>query len=460
MEILALVPGLIAAYVAFFKSPQRAFFDVYLPVLVLMPDYYRWIAPGLPDPTFSMAAILPVAIAFLLKEAREWRFSFADFLVIGYAFCVSYSEYLNSGYSDAQNLMFEMLTWVVMPYVLAKGMIEPGNLRVQFARRLVWLFAVICLISVYEFKMGATPWKLLMDRFFPWQGTGWITTFRWGFARVAGPYGHAILAGIILITAYRLQRWLEWSGYWEPKFKRLAWLPSTKARWITGILLAGVIMTMVRGPWMGGFLAAGVTAIGKSKNRWLAVGLTLALLVVIGIPASIAAYSYVSVGRANATSVSQESAAYRKELIDKYVDIAIERSDWGWGRNNWPKVAGMGSIDNYYLLLSLMHGLIALGFLLAIFIWFIARLFWRGMREPLASPPGSSFSFTLLGIFWSIFFSIATVFMGNQLIPLFFLVTGWAEGYLMSNGQVTVPGLARAKAAASPPQFRFRRVLA
>lgn len=36
-------------------------------------------------------------------------------------------------------------------------------------------------------------------------------------ARIAGPYGHAILAGAILAVGCRLARWLEWTGGWEPR---------------------------------------------------------------------------------------------------------------------------------------------------------------------------------------------------------------------------------------------------
>jgi hypothetical protein len=363
--------------------------------VILFPEYYRWMVPGLPDPAFSQAAVLPIGIAFVVGEAAKWQVSVADLLVFGFAFCVGCSEYLKVGYNEAQNLMFDMLTWVIFPYVPGKGRIEPHNLTIPFAKRLVFLMFIISIVSVYEFKMGVTPWKLVLQRFSPWQGEGWVTTFRWGFARVAGPYGHAILAGVILITGYRIQRWLEWSQLWEPGFKNLAGLPVSKARMITIGLVFGVLMTMVRGPWIAGVLAAVLTGIGRAKNRWRAVGIIGAAMVVIGTPTVIAFKSYVSIGREGATSVAQESAAYRKELMEKYIDIALERSIWGWGRTTWPKIPSMPSIDNYYLLLALMHGVLALGFLLLIFLVMMTRLFIHSMRSPPAEPRGSCLGFTL-----------------------------------------------------------------
>ena len=455
VQLLAIVPGIWAAFVAFSKSPQRAFLDIYIPVLLCLPDYYRWIVPALPDPSFSHGAVLPIALAFVVKGKSKWRFSLGDFLVLGYAYTVGYSEYLTTGYNEAQNLMFDMFCLVLLPYVLTKGLVEPNGLRVEFAKRLVFCLFLISLISVYEFKFASTPWRMLLDRFFPGQGQGWVTTFRWGFARVAGPYGHAILAGAILIIGFRIQRWLEWSRHWEPRFRKPA-LPWPKARVITLGLVAGVLMTMVRGPWIGGFLAAGVAMIGRAKNRWLAVSAVAGTLVVVGIPVGVVFYQYAAVGRANAKTVAQESAAYRKELIDKYVGVAMERSIWGWGRNTWPRVSGMPSIDNYYLLLAIMHGVPSLVCLLGIILITPIRLFVFEMKKPPPQPRGSSLGFTLISIYIAVGWTIATVYMGAQLMPLLFIITGWAEGYLVSGEK----GLATAPVLAYVPPFRFQRTVA
>ena len=279
MQLLAILPGIWAIIVAFAKSPEIALVEVYIPVLLCLPDYYRWIVPLFPDPSFSHAAILPIAVIFCIKSKWHWKLSLGDFLVFGFASCVGYSEFLNAGYSDAQNLMFDMICLVVLPYVLTKGLVEPNGLRVRFAKKLVFCLFVISFVSLYEFKFATTPWRMVLDRFFPGQGAGWVTTFRWGFARVAGPYGHAILAGAILIIGYRIQRWLEWSGHWEPRFRKLS-LPIPKSRAITLGLVMGILMTMVRGPWIGAILASGVGMIGRARDRKLALSIVASVVVV------------------------------------------------------------------------------------------------------------------------------------------------------------------------------------
>lgn len=452
MGFLPIFPAIVAAYVAIRYSAARAFVQVYIPVLLLLPMYYRWVIPVLPDPTFEQATILPIAAVFLWRHGKDWKFSFADVLIVSYAGCIGLSEFLNTNYNEAQNLMFDMVASVIFPYMLAKGIIEPCRLSVEFAKKIVMMFFIVSIISVYEFRMGLTPW-LLLRRFYPTQGLEWYTTFRYGFARIGGPYGHAILAGLALAVGFRLQRWLEWSGEWEPRFKHLKWLRISKARIITLVIIGGIIMTMVRGPWLGGFAGAALTAVGRTRHRMRALLSIAAVIVIIGIPAASSFYAYASVGRAHAKTASQETAAYRMELIDKYVNTALKHATWGYGRNTWPQDPTAPSIDNYYLLLCLMHGLVAVGLLLTIMITMTFRLVRLEMRSPISYPLGSSLGFALAGIFVVYAITIATVYMGLQTVPIFALITGWSEGYLLGERYPSIqyrPG----------PEFVFNRVVA
>jgi hypothetical protein len=449
---IAGIPGAIALFVCVRRGVAAALIDVYLPVLLLIPDYFRWVLPGLPDPTFNEAAIIPIAVLFVLREARGWRFSFTDLLIVALALEMAYSEFINTNYSDSQNLMFDCLANIVAPYMLAKGLVEPKGLRVRFAQKFCGLLALVAVISVYQFKMGTNPFQTLLSRFFPGQG-GWVTTFRYGFARIAGPYGHAILAGVIFAVAYRMQRWLQWNECWRGHLK---WLPMDAGSFITYAIVAGSVMTLCRGPWIGAFCGMVASLIGRAIDRRRALTITLVLLVTIGTPAYLKFKAYVSVGRAGAKTVAQESAAYRKELLDKYIAIAEQHAAFGWGLTGWPKLPGMPSIDNYYLLISLMHGVTALGLLLAIFIWLIVRLGRYGAARPWASPSGS-LAFSLLGAYLAVMVSIATVYLGMQATQVLFLMTGWAEGLLLLNRSDEESDSVDTPAASQA--LRFKRVM-
>jgi hypothetical protein len=457
MEFLPLIPALIAAWVAFFRSPSIAFLNVYLPVLFLLPMYYRWTIPVVPDPTFEQAAILPIAAAFFARAFRGWRWRITDFLMLGFVLSISYSEFINAGYKEAQNLTFEMFASVLLPYVLTRALVEPYGLRYKFARRVVMLAFAVSLSSLYEFRFGLSPWKY-MDPLFPGQGLEWYTTFRYGLPRVAGPFGHPILAGLVLVIAFRIQRWLEWSGRWEPIFRTLPTFGVSKARVLTLGVLAGMIMTLCRGPWLGGFVGAAITNIGRARNRKRAAIVVAAGLVFIGVPAAVALYSYAAVGRARAVTAEQETAAYRKELLDKYYVVALQKPIWGYGRNTWPKIPTAPSVDNYYLLLTLMHGLVAVGFLVTIMGVTTIRLFRFEMRLPPSVPKGSSLGFTLAGIYVAIAVTIGTVYLGLQAVPLFAIITGWSEGYLCAAPDQASKMTPEKVATARP--FAFRRVVA
>jgi hypothetical protein len=438
MQIIALIPGLIALYVAFAKSPAKAFLYVYLPTLFLLPDYYRWVVAGFPDPTFNEAAILPIAAAYLMKDKTKWKFSLTDLLVFGFAFSIGYSQYLATGYNDAQNLIFDMLCMVILPYVLAKGLIEPHGLRVEFARVFILILLVVVVAEAYEFRFLANPFRKFLDPFFPGDmGRGWLTTVRYGFGRAAGPYGHAILCGIILATGYFVQGWLMRDRHWRsPK----------KARWISLALIAGSLMTISRGPWIGAALGCVVTAIGRARDRKKALIILVVLCVLVSTPAYVTFKTYVSVSRSEAKSATQETAAYRKELVEKYMDIAMTKAVWGWGQNTWPRVPGMPSIDNHFLNLALRHGLVALCFFCAVILAVAVRLCIYCARSP-QSDPGNFLAFTLLAAHLAFVVSIATVFLGLQAQPLFFILCGWSDA------------LVATAVSAEQPLFRFRRVL-
>ncbi|MDG4554677.1 MAG: O-antigen ligase family protein [Candidatus Competibacter sp.] len=461
MAILALIPGLLAAYFAFHRSPQFAFLHVYLPALLLIPDYYRWIAPGLPDPTANQAAAVAIFLVFLARGAPGYRFSPFDLVIFGLAGVISYSEYRASGYNDAQNLMFAMLSSVVIPYVLAKSLVEPLGARVEFAKKIVMCLFIVAIICLYEARFGVNPWQKLLGPFFSGQGLGWIITFRWGLARTAGPYGHAILAGIMMVAGYRIQRWLEWSGAWteprHPWFKWVPWPKLTEAQIYTLGLLGGALITLVKGPWLAGIVAGVVVFIGRMRNRWIGVGILLVFIFGVCLPGFLWFLQWAGVGRENALTENQETAAYRLELIENYMDIAKEEAVWGWGLIKWPKVPGQPSIDNYYLLLFLMHGVVAFTLFMTVLLGMSIRLMVHAMRQPNPQPLGSSLAFTLVGIYVVYIVSVATVYMGNQTVALLFLITGWAEGYLHAGREQTMGAVLAPRPPPAP--YRFRRIL-
>jgi hypothetical protein len=455
MSMIVYLALFAAALVALRHGPGRALLNVYLPVLLLIPDAYRAITPGLPDPNFPQAAILPIVAVALLRYGQGWRLVWMDGLMLFFAGWVAYSDYSARGYADAQNLMFAMITSVFAPYVLGRLVVPAEQLDVALARRFVALVFCVALIGVWEFRFGFNPFMALLNPFFPGQADGWVTTFRHGVARVAGPYSHAILAGIMMAVAYRLQRWLHHAGLWEAHFARLPWLGWPKARVITLVLLVGLLMTVARGPWLGALIGGGLAMVGQAANRQRALWVSAT---VVGVGALIGAWAlgnYLDIKPGAAITASQESALYRKILFEKYLDIALHHLWFGWGVTTWPKVPGMESIDNYYLLLSLMHGVPAMLMLVLMLLGCSLQCVRRGLGE---APGTHSPAFAFAGIFITIFVSLGTVFLGGQVLPTLFLVLGWAQGWLQHQPKER-PAILPAQRSAAGKAEGFRHII-
>jgi hypothetical protein len=464
LSYIALLPGVLAFLVANRSSPQEAFLKVYLPCLLLLPDYLRAITPGVPDPTFVHSAAIGLLIVSVMKGFPGYRYSPMDLVVGGYAFCVGFSEFLASGYSDAQNLIFGMIAAVMAPYLFAKSYIEPHGARFDFAKRVVLLLFVTACTNAYETRMGLNPWETVLGRFFPGQSS-WVVTFRFGFARSAGPFGHALLAGLIFACVFRLQRWLQWSEAWPktwpPKLAFMKVQPFKPPLFLTLAILFGLLTTFAKGSWLASFIGVLLIVVGRAKNRALGVGLVVVFIVGVLVPATFAFISYASVGRVNAKDDNQETAAYRYELVTAYMDVAMQHGDWGWGLVKWPTDPSYPSIDNHYLLLFLNHGRWALLLFLVVLFGMPVRLIAYAMRAPPPRHRGGSLPFTLASCYLIYIINLATVYLGLQTLPFLFILTGWGTSYMLE-GKRDDEGTPAEDVEQKPVETRiagFRRVL-
>jgi hypothetical protein len=432
-ELIILVPALFSLWIVCHHSPQRALFSIYIPVLLLLPDYFSLPIRGLPDPTFSQSAILPIGIAISLSAItkKSWKYSYLDAAVGSYVLWAFMSDWHDVSYSDAQNLLFDQLMSAVFPYMAAKMLIEPFGLRARIARRIVWLVFIVAVVSVYEFRMGDSLFRPALAGFFPGQKVGWFTQIRWGFGRVAGPYGHAILMGGIVAIALLLQAWLSRSRQWEPGFRWLPGLPISKPVILLYGLLMGSIMTGSRGPWLGVICGFALASIGTAHPPARRLLLVIVLLAVMGIAGYFIGKDYIAGAHlASGSNPEAESAAYRALLIDQYEDVALQRSVWGWGRATWPKLGGMTSIDNHYLFMALEEGMIGAGIFVLMLLTCAARLLRRCLSKSVDSEE-RVFQATMFGIIMAVAVTISTVFLGSQLYPLLFFFLGWSEGSLV-----------------------------
>jgi hypothetical protein len=475
MDLIILLPA-VACWVALARGPiRRALLNVYLPVVLLLPQYYSLRFPHLPPLSFADAAILPLGAALWVKEMRRWRLDWMDLWVLLFAFSAALSEGLSTALADGTwkqllavnappvegNLangglqLFAGLCTMVLPYMLGKLLIEQQGVegqpaRKRVVRRLVVLLAVVAGISVFDFLTGKSIWQMVFRHFFRDQPVAWTVQMRWGFGRIAGPYAHAILAGMIFLMGLIYCLWLRmFAPKWGTR-KIFNGLPLTVRGLVLWAIVAGLLMTQSRGPWVG----VGLALVLALLVRKLPLGKATLAFVLAVAAFSVLAYDYgnryTDVDMNHAVSQEQKNAIYRRELVRTYMPIIRERKAFGWGITTLPVLNGQSSIDNQYLLLAAAQGLTGLGLFLVILLGSMTRLY-RLAQRPLGMED-RALVFAHLTVLMGLMAALTTVYLGEQALILLFFIVGWIQGMKPVG---VGPGIGNALA----PGFGFQKVL-
>jgi len=267
----------------------------------------------------------------------------------------------------------------------------------------------------------------------------------------------------MIIAVYRLHRWLCWQGVWDQPQRgvlgflqrQASHLPFAFKHQISIVLILMALMTISRGPWIGGFAGATLAAVGNFQDRrkWLIIVVTL--FVLGGLAGQAALDAYITPKEGEILSGEAQTMLYRKVMIDQYKAFLMEKFWTGWGLTRVPSIKGMESIDNAFFLMALQHGVIAPALFITILVYAIVSQVKFGLGAPAGQPP---LGFTFSGIYLVCFISFSTVYMGAQTEPMIFLLLGWGES--IKNRREALPATQAfadsSQARASPP---FRRII-
>jgi len=421
MSIIVLIPALACIIALFRDSTTKAFLNVYLPVFFLVPIYYFWKVAALPPIDFAEAALLPLGLAIILKELRNWRPTLMDLSLAVFIFSSCYADNLENRHTAFIFNLFSTLVTALIPYMIGKLLIEQHHARIATVKRIVVLLAINCVISAYEYRMGQNPFSLMFRHFFPGETFAWKTQIRWGFGRVSGPFGQSELAGIILIFGLVLALWAGYYHLWPQRFRYFRRWPLSISTTFIVLIALTLLMTQARGPWIGVLVALPIAFIGRSKRVLRTAIITILCLAIGGALIYVGLDRYAS---GPATTQEQETAQYRRQLLANYIPIAKERGAWGWGQE-FPRVGGQGSIDNEYLLVALVQGWVGL----LTFGLIALETMIRMLASAILAPEKSDryFAWSMLGIMLGLLVTIFTVFLGLQTFQLFFLLAGWSQ---------------------------------
>ena len=451
------VAMLLAIYAIRRRGIAAAFLYVWIPFFLAMPFAFWVDIPGLPDPNFMQAAILPILAVLLFQRFRDLRLGLMEGLLVLYVLVRVSADFLSRGYSDAQNYAFYMLSALIGPYLLGRFLIDSRRMDVATARMFVLMFLLFFPMFLYEMKFWVSPIYKLFSPLFPGAGSG--LSIRWGIARTAGTFEHPILACIMIVAVYRLHRWLSWAGEWErPQTgllevirKSTQWVPIAFKHRISIVLIVMAVMTISRGPWIGAFAGAALTAVGNFANRrrWLAI--VVACLLAAAVVGQLALDAYITPKEGEVLSGEAQTMLYRKVMIDQYTAFLMEKVWTGWGLTTVPKIKGMESVDNAFFLMALQHGVLAPAIFVVIFLYAIVGQIRFGLGAPAGEPP---LGFTFSGIYLMCFIAFSTVYMGSQTEPMLFLLLGWGESVRNRRDEAPSPKAPATVATGEAPPFR------
>jgi hypothetical protein len=459
--LIIALPGLAALIVCMSRGPEQALLDVYLPAMLLLPQQFVWQLSG--QLSFADTAILPIGLCLLLRPQREWQWSAIDLLVIGYIAMTAVAEGINNGYELGQNLALQEFFSFFLPYFAVKQTIGRQQFAVACAKRIVVLLVIVAILSVYEFRMGSNLFLWPFAGIFPPEPAINLV-WRAGFKRTEGPFGHAMVAGIMMAMGYCIVRWLDWTGEWTDE----RWhLPISKMRFCRLWIIAGHIMTISIGSWVAAAVSAVALSVCRARNRKRSLALLIFALVVVG-PSVYSAYmaysslTYTWSANASDSEKLEEDSTYRHKLLEVYIPVIEERPAWGWGRKvpehmGFPVIDDMWSIDDGYISIALTFGLYALGLLVAILVWTPICLCAFGLKLRHRDPAALA-AFSLMGIYVLFAICLYDGSLGTTEGRFIFMVTGWSAALLKAD--TTEIATAEALAPQPRPQFAFRRMMA
>jgi hypothetical protein len=496
MDKIVILPMIIGFALGVNRSSRTLFLYYFLPILTVFPVYYEGeLANGIPELSFWSAALVPVICFWILREKGEgYFFTWLDVIILLHLLLVFYGQYINSGYKPAQKVLFNDMMARFFPYVLAKAFFSDRESRIEMLKVIVVTGAVVGFFMAYEFKFWYNifdkPIRKLWPTWVPWD----LPMKRWGFKRAFGPFGHPICGGYFFAMIVPMAVWLWRGGHfqrglWQSPPDGKTWGPRTlliicaipillipaatrdsmamlafvcgvtllfmlyrgigrplpRLSWGLALVLlcfGGGMAAISRAPIAGIFLGFVILWFGWSRRKGVIAGVLAAVMAAaapVVVPKIVA---YVNVDRATADTPDQRNAAYRKELMENYAEVAAERPWFGYGRFDIPVVKGQESIDNEYLFMTLASGKTALYAYMLMMVYVSIRLLLF-VKETRYDSPEGRLAWGFLAAWGAAIFTQSTVYAGTQTVQFFYILAG------MSEALVSAP--ASAPAAATYP---------
>lgn len=423
MGSLILIPPIITFAFLIWRGFNWTLLYWWIPLMIWVPVYIEYDAPGVPPLTFYLTGFLPFIVRREMWISAFHDRHWLDFWVYAFIGIISTCEYVTTGFNAGRQMMLLSSLTFLGPYLAVKYTVLHARTGDAMARVFVWNLAFVALYSVWTFRMGVNHFLVLLQHWpYYYETTGHIVVIpRWGFFRAMGPFVHPISAGIAFGFVLPMAFWQFYDKKLNPPIKGLALL---------ALCAFGLFMTMSRGPYLGGMIAIGLFLIGQSKDRLRLFGLVGLISIFMSVPLTLKISDYLSLTRETAKSDTQETALYRKDLIDNYLQVIAEKPITGYGFLNVPYVGDQNSIDNAYILFALNWGYFSVLAFLVLGVGTLVCLFRLGFQDKIDEHNRGA-CWMLMGGIAGCMFSMTTVFLARPISTMFFMCCGWSTALFL-----------------------------
>lgn len=366
---------------------------------------------GLINYLFSLSYPRLLALVLLLPAAftLRWRTGtptfgkyWPDKLLIVYLLLATLLQLRETTFTDTLRQAFYFFIDVVLPYyVMSRWLRDLSMFKAAlFGYTLAGL--LLAIIGVFEMSRHWLLYSSLVSALgLEWGYGGYLGRADW--IRASASTGQAIALGYAIMVAIGFYLFLQ--RYLQSRWQR---------RLSGGLLVAGMVASLSRGPWVGA-TALFVAYIGTGRNALrrltlLVIAGLLALPLLAVLPGGEKVINLLPfIGKTEVENID-----YRQRLIDN-ATVVIKRNPWFGSVNylNTPEMQSMMQgqkiidVVNTYLRVALNYGLVGLGLFVGFFVLVLFNI--RNAYRKIANPEdeirvlGRALFATLIGILITIF---------------------------------------------------------
>ena len=373
----------------------------------------------------SLVVLLPAA-AKIATSDRARLFSLpADKFVLGYAGLQIAIALTTSSFTDVLRTAVVLGIDIFLPYyAFSRGLWDAARMRDAMAA-FVGAGAVIAFIALFEAGKGWLLYSSLPEVLdVHWNYGSYM--FREGSLRAVVSTGHSIYLGYVMTAALGMHLALR------PSF------PGGKSWTVVFLLLlAAVVVSFARGPWVGAAAMLAVAAL-LAPSAKTTVGRAVGLAI-LGVPI----LSLTPLGPKILSSLpfiggaDQGSVDYRQQLFT--VSIGVLMMNPFFGSPYYMSTGAMesmrqgeGIIDmvNSYLGVALATGVVGLALFAGVFASSALRIFVHLQRSPDKSTEDHVTGRALLATLAGVLVTIATVGSDNAVPFVYWCLAGMCAAYV------------------------------